>query len=265
MATDIRDLIFASICSQQYTARLVVEREGVISGISRLEQSLREQNIKYQLLKHDGEAVRAGEVIVTITGTPKQIAMAEEFVIGMLSKPSGIATAAATAVALAGRVRIVSGAWKKMPPELKVIVRQAVRDGGAYFRISDQPFLYLDKNFVRMLGGIKATLQAVKDCPEIKAIQLKGEDGSLAEEALTAATYGAGVIMVDTGNVCDIRQVSQTLKAAGLRDKVELAFAKGIDFVDISNLVKEDIDSLDIGMRIIDAPLLDMKLDVIRG
>lgn len=263
MANDIRDTIFASVRDKIFTARLTAEQNGVVSGSKRLQTVLAEQRLQYQLHKQDNDTVAAGEVILTLTGTPKEIAVAEEFAIGMLSKPSGIATAARKAVASAGSLRIVSGAWKKMPPEIKQLVREAVQHGGAQFRIVDVPFLYLDKNFVRMLGGIKATLAAVSARPELKVLQLKGESGDIAAEAVLAAECGAGVIMVDTGNVEDLRRVSAGLRTTGWRSKVQLAFAKGISLQHIGSLQAEDIDILDIGMEIIDAPLLDMKLDVV--
>ncbi|QDR82275.1 quinolinate phosphoribosyl transferase [Sporomusa termitida] len=263
MANDIRDTIFASVRDKTYTACLTAEQGGVVAGVKRLQTVLEEQRLSYQLHKQDNDTVAAGEVILTLTGTPKEIAVAEEFAIGMLSKPSGIATAARKAVASAGSLRIVSGAWKKMPPEIKQLVREAVNHGGAHFRIVDVPFLYLDKNFVRMLGGIKETLTAVSARPELKVLQLKGETGDIAAEAVLAAECGAGIIMVDTGNVEDLRRVSAGLRKTGRRSQVQLAFAKGISLQNIGSLQAEDIDILDIGMEIIDAPLLDMKLDVV--
>lgn len=263
--TDIRDIIFATIQSQKYTANLTTERAGVLSGIERLKAVLAERNINSTFLKADGDWVEAGECILTVVGTPKEIAMAEEFIVGMISKPSGIATAARLAVKKAGNMRVVSGAWKKMPPEIKQIVREAVSHGGAHFRIVDVPFLYLDKNFVRMFGGIKETLLAVKDMTELKAIQVKGDSGDIVAEAITAVEYGAGVVMVDTGEISDLRKVSESLQQSGQRSKIKLAFAKGISLGDIEKLGIEDIDILDIGAEIIDGPLLDMKFDVVRG
>jgi nicotinate-nucleotide pyrophosphorylase (carboxylating) len=265
MANDIRDVIFKTIQNKTYNARLVTECSGVLSGIKRLKELLVQDNISATFYKQDCETIRAGECILTLSGSPKEIAIAEEFAIGMLSKSSGIATATKKAVELAGNLRIVSGAWKKMPTEIKVLVREAVRHGGGYFRIVDVPFLYLDKNFVSMLGGIKETLLAVENRPELKCIQVKGNTLDIAEEAILAAKYGAGVIMVDTGKLEDIRRVSQKLYETEYRSKIQLAFAKGITFNDISALQKEDVDILDIGVQIIDAPLLDMKLDVVRN
>ncbi len=261
---DIRDTIFASISTKLYTACILTERAGVVAGTVHLDARLKELGVKTDIRVADGEKIEAGVVVAQLTGTPKGLAMAEEIAIGMLAKPSGIATAARRAVELSGPdIKIVSGAWKKMPPEIKWLVREAVVAGKASFRIADPPFLYLDKNFIRMLGGIEETLAAVASIPDtLKVIQIKGEYGDIAGEAITAAHGGAGIIMVDTGSLDDLETVQSALTATRLRQKVRLAFAKGIKIEDIPSLKGKGIDILDIGMSIIDAPLLDMKMDV---
>jgi nicotinate-nucleotide pyrophosphorylase (carboxylating) len=261
---DIREIIFAGINGRQFSAGIVAERDGVVSGIARLQAALAEAGIGAELLLSDGAEVKAGSVVGRIAGTAKQIALAEEFAIGKLAKSSGIATAARRAVQLAGdEMKIVCGACKKMPAEIKSIVREAVVCGGAAFRITDQPFLYLDKNFVRMLGGIEATLNAVASVGDkLKVIQLKGEFASVAQEAITAVTHGADILMVDTGGLADFEAARRALEAIGLRQQVKLAFAKGVRLQDIPAMKGRGIDILDIGSEIVDAPLLDMKLDV---
>lgn len=114
-----------------------------------------ELGIELELCKADGEELMHGERIGTLVAAAKQVALAEERMIGALAKASGIATAARTAVLMAdGRAEIVSGSWKKMPPQIKELVRGAILTGGANCRIAEQPMIYLDKNYIRMLGSI---------------------------------------------------------------------------------------------------------------
>ncbi|MGA3127298.1 MAG: hypothetical protein ABSD13_11330 [Candidatus Korobacteraceae bacterium] len=261
---DIREIIFAGMNGRQFSAEIVAERDGIVAGIARLRAALAEAGIGAELLRVDGGAVKAGSVVGRITGSAMQIAIAEEFAIGKLAKSSGIATAAHQAVRLAGgEMKIVCGAWKKMPAEIKSVVREAIVCGGAAFRISDQPFLYLDKNFVRMLGGIEATLNAVAPIHhKLRVIQLKGEFAGIAQEAILAVTHGADILMIDTGNLADLEAANKVLEAKGLRQQVKLAFAKGVRLRDIAAMKGLGIDILDIGSEIVDAPLLDMKMDV---
>lgn len=261
---DIRDIIFASISDRTYTARIIAERDGIISGAGRLRELLACLGVEAEILVADGAGVKAGGTVAKLSGTPKQMAVAEEGVIGVLAKFSGIATAARRAVELAGpELRVVCGAWKKMPAEIKTAVREAITHGQAAFRITDQPFLYLDKNFVKMLGGVEATLKAVAGMADKqKVIQLKGCQGDIVGEALSAVRNGADIVMIDTGRLEDVELVNRGLSGAGWRDRGKLAFAKGIRVEDIGQLKDKGIDILDIGVAIVDAPLLDMKLEV---
>jgi len=263
---DIRDIIFASICDNRYTASLIADNEGIIAGTKRLQVFFADLGIPAKIHVKDGDSVTAGSILSTFTGLPKQIAVAEEGVVGLLSKPSGIATAARCAIKAAGpELAIVCGAWKKMPAEIKHIVREAVISGGASFRITNQPFLYLDKNFVRMLGGIEATLATVSEIKDkLKVIQLKGDTGDIVSEAMLAARCGADIIVVDTGFVADVTAINKALIDKGCRHRVKLAFAKGITLNRITELTGKGIDILDIGTCIVDAPLLDMRIEVER-
>jgi nicotinate-nucleotide pyrophosphorylase (carboxylating) len=190
--------------------------------------------------------------------------MAEETLIGLLAKSSGIATSALRfADATGGKPQIVSGAWKKMPPSLKELVREAVKAGGASPRMISEPFAYLDKNYIELMGGVRKCLAALAHLDGIvKVVQVKGRYGDIASEACEAAMSGAGVVFIDSGNPRDIESVSEKLRSLGLRDKVRLAFGGGIKLDDIYLLKMMDIDILDIGRPIVDAPLLDMRLEI---
>jgi len=262
-APDIREALFAPIRSHRIRAALIADDPGVLAGVRPALEMLAGLGLAVDHVLDEGAAVRGGAEILRLSGTPMQVAMAEERVIGLLAKPSGIATAAAAFVArAAGRPRIVSGAWKKLPFGQKDMIRSAITIGGAEPRIAQWPFTYIDKNMVAMLGGARATLQVVAGLPARRTIiQLGGAD--IASDACHAAACGVQVVFVDTGRVADLEQVAGALRARGLRDKVELAFGGGVRLVDLDTLRELDVDTVDVGRAIVDAPLLDMSLRVL--
>ena len=66
-----------------------------------------------------------------------------------MSKASGIATATYKAVEISeNKIRIVSGAWKKMPIQIKPVIKKSVKTGGGWAGVSEEPFIYIDKNYV---------------------------------------------------------------------------------------------------------------------
>ncbi|MGD9819995.1 MAG: hypothetical protein AB7U27_00420 [Aminobacteriaceae bacterium] len=262
---DIRDIIFQNIAEKKFRAVLIPERNGCLSGAEDAKKQAEELGVNLNLFSGEGDRVKKEEPIGEIITIPKKIAVAEEKIIGVLSKFSGIATAAQKAVKLAdGKIRIVSGSWKKMPPTIKDGVRKAVVAGGASFRISSADMVYLDKNYIRMLGSIPealATVSALRGL--IKVIQIKGKQFSIEEETVQAIDNGCGILMVDTGNINDALRCIKKVQEAGMGDEVQIAFAGGVTLGQIPEMADYGIDILCIGKEIIDAPLLDMRLDVL--
>jgi len=263
-ASDVRYEIFRKSLESRVKAVLTAEKGGVLSGIASASESMISLGLNFFSELCDGSPVKEGQEIAGITGNPVQIAMAEERIIGVLSKSSGIATAAFRArKEMHPHCRVVSGGWKKMPFEIKAYIRKAVLDGGIDIRILHKPFIYLDKNYVRMLGGIKKSIQAVLPLDRSVAIQVRGETDRIGSEAVEAAETGAEVIMVDTGRYEDADNVIQALKEKDLRDRVLVAFAGNILIEQLGSFNQLGLDIVDIGYAILDAPCLPMRFDVI--
>jgi len=263
---DLRLDIFRNNLEMVCSAEIVAEADGIVSGIEYATELSANLKISFQSIKRSGAGIKKGEQICLLTGNPVVLLKAEEMILGALSKSSGIASAAYLArKAAAGHFRIVCGATKKMPHCLKTIIRKAICDGGIDMRMAHQPFVYLDKNYVRIFGSLKKTLDAVTTLGRPIVIQVRGETGSIAEEAVFVAKRGAGTVMVDTGKISDLDLVSTALKKANLRDRVNLAFAGNLKLNDLSSLIEKDIDAIDIGYDIVDAPCLPMRFDVQTG
>lgn len=265
MCSDVRDEILRTVAGRRIVASILADDDGIVTEVAVVADEARRLGLSLERIVDEGARVRAGDEIARFCGTAKQVVAAEDLLIGLMAKPSGIATAACKFVEKAGgRPRIVSGAWKKMPAGQKDAIRRAVVAGGAFYRMSPGPFAYLDKNYIRILGGIRASLEAVAalDGHE-KVVQLKGRDRDITVEAREAAEAGADLVHVDTGRPDDVRRVSEELGRLGLRGRVRIAFSGNVKLEDLDGLKALDIDVLDIGRQIVDAPLLDMRMEVI--
>ncbi len=261
---DIRDNLFGPVSDRIYAAAIIAEEPGILAGSAAAAEKARELGLKMISFKPAGARILQGETLGAFSGSPLQLARAGDLLAGCMAKPSGIATAARQFVEKAGsRPKIVCGAWKKMPAPIKGIIREAVAAGGAGIRVSEAPFVYLDKNMVKMLGGIRAALDAAKRIEgRVRVIQIDGKMENISEEAVLAARGGAGIIFIDSGVITDIDRVSRALAHAGLRSSVFLAYGGGITLADMDRICDTDADIVDVGRAIIDAPLLDMRLEV---
>lgn len=262
---DIRDRIFKKIADKRFRGELLAEHEGVLSGVDEVLRMAEILEIPLVLNYEEGCLIKAGDTIGTVLASPKEITIAEEQFIGMLAKASGIATAAHKAVVAAeGRVRVVSGAVKKMPVQIKRLIRRAVSSGGVDIRISNKKMLYLDKNYIKMFGSVSAALTAVAPMRDYTTVvQVRGEIFPIEEEVRQAIQGEAGIIMLDTGSRKDLERCQRQMYEMGCRERLQLAYAGGICLEDVPELSRLDVDILCIGKEIIDAGLLDMKFNVL--
>jgi len=262
---DIRDEILRSVEGKQIVAVIIADDEGIVVETTSAANETRKLGLLLMHILNEGTLVRRGDEIARFRGNPRQVVMAEDVLIGLMAKPSGIATAARKFVEKAGsRPKIVSGAWKKMPASQKDVIRRAVFAGGAFYRMSHDPFVYLDKNYTEILGGIKESLEAVADLGHRRrVIQLKGRYKDIVLETREAVQYGADILYIDTGRPSDVSRVSGELIRLKVRNTVSVAFGGNVRLEDMDMLKALDIDILDIGRQIVDAPLLDMRMEVI--
>lgn len=271
---DIRDVLFEQDSGSRVTVCIFSDGDGVLSGVERAAAKAAELGLAVNFAASEGAALMVGDLVMELCGSPKAIAQAEDRLMGLMLKPSGIATAASRFVHAAGNMRIVCGSWKKLPYEMKPLISEAVTAGGAGARICEEPMVYLDKNYVEMLGGIQASLRAADKLEgRKKVVQIRGryENGDIVREAFSAISAGADIVFVDTGRLSDIRKVCEALLPAlkswkeefGYRD-VKLAYAGGVSFEQIPELRSLGVDIVGVGRAIIDAPLLDMHMDVVK-
>lgn len=262
---DIRDFLLAPLGEHKFTMEITALQPGILAGTGRLKERAQALGLDIQWLMPEGHRITSNTCICRALGTAWQVTRAEEELLGCIGKASGVATAAYELVALAnGRVKVVCGAWKKVPLEVRAELRQAIAIGGAGIRIVDDPFVYLDKNYIRMFGGIIPAVRRARELQgRVIVVQLRGEGEPLEEEARKAITGGAHILMVDTGRLEDLKAVQEVALKEGFRDRIKLAFAGGVNKRNLEEVISAGADIVDVGRAIIDAPLLDFRLDVV--
>lgn len=214
----------------------------------------------WTVLVSDGTAVVPGQPLVEVSGSAAQLAAAEDYVMGPLGYASGIATRARqVAGAAPPGLRVVCGAWKKLPAALKPLLRAGLAAAGVAPRLLDGDFVYVDKNVVRLLGSVHAAVAAARTAAHGPAAVQVGS----AEQAVTAARAGARAVVVDTGSLADLATADRALGDAGLRAAVVLAFAGGVTIDTLAQARTAGADVVDIGREILNAPLLDLRFEVV--
>ena len=240
--------------------QVLAAEDGVVAAISLLDAgACPDPAGAWRALRVDGDRVSAGDAIVEVTGSAWELAVAEDHAMGILGMAGGMAM---RAIELRGAapdgLRVVCGGWKKYPAALKPVLRAALDVAAIGHRLIDTEFVYVDKNVVTQLGGIPAAVArglALGHGPV--AVQVVDIDG-----ARQAALAGAGIVMVDTGDIADLANVDTGLRDAGLRSGISLAFAGGVRGDQLSEVSAGGADIVDVGRTILDAPLWDLRFVV---
>ena len=260
---DIPALLLREEAQKTRKAYIEAAQEGMLCGMRNLVREAELMGLEVLEAQSDGAFVAPGDKVACLRGSALSLLRGEDMLLGLIGKPSGVATAAHLAKTLQPDLRIVSGSWKKIPHANKEMLREGLAVAKVGLRITDTPFVYLDKNYIRILGSVARAVKAAKEIEgrEVCA-QLRGELQSIEDEALDAIAAGADILMVDTGNLEDLRQCDLLLKEKGLRNKVRLAFAGCVTHEMLGIIREAGADIVDMGRALLDAPMVDFRYDV---
>jgi nicotinate-nucleotide pyrophosphorylase (carboxylating) len=234
---------------------------GVVAGTALVVPPIGGESLgTWTILRADGDAVLPGVPLVAIDGDATELAIAEDYVLGVLGMAGGIARRALEIRAVSPPLTVVCGGWKKLPVAVKPVLRAGLQVAGIGHRLLAEDFVYVSKNHVQLLGGIENAVAhgAALDHGPV-AVQVTS-----AADALRAALAGAGVVMVDTGRLLDLHAAHEALIAQGLRQRVRLAFGGGVVASDLSDVAAAGADIVDIGRAIMDAPIWDLRMTIVR-
>jgi nicotinate-nucleotide pyrophosphorylase (carboxylating) len=245
----------------RHRAVVLPTEPGVVAAMAYVApDSISESAGRWTHLHGDGDRVARGEPLIEVAGTALEIMIASDHVIGGLGFAGGIAARALEIRAAAPPgLGVVCGGWKKLPVAMKPYLRSALNVAGVGHRLVEGPFVYIDKNAVRLAGGVEAAASAGRRLHH-GPVSLQVES---AAEAVGAVHAGAGIVMIDTGLLSDLREADLALRSLGMRDRVLLAFGGGVGCDDLDDVAQAGAQIVDMGRAVLDAPLWDLRLEVI--
>jgi nicotinate-nucleotide pyrophosphorylase (carboxylating) len=204
----------------------------------------------------DGDAVRAGTRLMTVTGPTRAILTGERSALNVLCRLSGIATLTRQWVsALEGTGATVRDT-RKTTPGLRAAEKYAVRCGGGLnhrMGLSDQALI--KDNHVAAAGGVAAAMRAVRrHAPDIFC---EVECDTL-DQVREAVAEGAALVLLDNMDLPTMRAAVVEARSAGARTE-----ASGSLRLDRArDVAATGVDHLAVGALTHSAPALDIGLDL---
>ena len=144
----------------------------------------------------DGDAVKKGDVIATVSGNAQNVLTGERTALNFMQRLTGIATRTHASVAEVAGTNAKITDTRKTTPGLRVLEKYAVRVGGGTnhrFNLADG--VLIKDNHIAVSGGIQnAVKNARAVIPHTLKIEVEVETKEQLAEALDA---GADIIMLD--------------------------------------------------------------------
>lgn len=242
------------------SGRYIAKEDGVLCGLEVVARAfaLLDASIAFTALAADGDRVRKGDVIATVSGDARAILAGERVGLNLLQHMSGVATQTARAVAAVAGTGAKIVDTRKTTPGLRVLDKYAVRMGGGgnhRFNLADG--VLIKDNHIVAASGIAAAVAAARArAPHSLKIEVEVETLEQLREALEA---GADIIMLDNMPTETMREAVRlvagralTEASGNMGDKTDAelrAVAEtGVDLISIGALT-HSVRALDISLK----------------
>ena len=256
------DIGFGDITSQLLggetgSAYIVAKEACVISGLAYMKYLFEVRGLQIDLHVKDGDTVAKGDKIADISGYYKNIFEVERTALNLLTRMSGITTEVKK---LTERVKGVNPACRVAATRktvLRFFDKEAVITGGGdshRFRLDD--LILLKDNHVKVLG-VEEAIRRAKLSSFSKKVEI---EVSTKEDAVTAVTSGADIVMLDNMGPGAVRETVNILKKVNPGVMVEAS--GGITDENIEEYAEAGVDIISLGYITHSVRAVDMSLEV---
>lgn len=237
---------------------LVARQPGVIGGVPIATAVFDEvcgDTCTITLTRADGDAVAAGDVVISVVGPTHGLLQAERPALNLLGHLSGIATAThAWVEAIAGtgaRVRDT----RKTTPGLRRLEKYAVRcGGGVNHRMSLSDAALVKDNHVVAAGGVAEAFAAVRERFPGVPVEVEVDSMEQLREVLDA---GADLVLLDNFTPDQMREAVRITDG-----RARLEASGGLSLAVARAAAETGVDYLAVGALTHSAPVLDIGADL---
>jgi nicotinate-nucleotide pyrophosphorylase (carboxylating) len=240
---------------------VVARQDGVAAGVPVAEAVFAAASVDDPVITSarvaDGDQVRNGTVLISVTGPAAAILTAERTALNLLCHLSGVATLTRRWVdAVAGTGAQIRDT-RKTVPGLRALQKYAVRcGGGVNHRMSLADAALIKDNHVAAAGSVTAAFAAVRARSGGLPVEVECDRLDQVSEALAA---GADLILLDNFTIPDM---AAAVALARGRDHIRLEASGGLTLDRARAVAETGVDYLAVGALTHSAPALDIGLDL---
>ena len=238
------------------TVDLIAKEDGVVAGLeiyARVFKILDEET-EIELHCKDGDEVKKGELMATVTGDIRVLLSGERVALNYLQRMSGIATYTRQVAKLLEGSNVTLLDTRKTTPNCRVFEKYAVRVGGGHnhrYNLSDG--VLLKDNHIGAAGSVaKAVRMAKAYAPFVRKIEIEVETLDQVKEAVEA---GADIIMLDNMTPEVMKQAVELIDG-----RAQTECSGNITKENIQKIREIGVDFVSSGALTHSAPILDISM-----
>ncbi len=203
----------------------------------------------------DGARGEPGTVVLVVEGDARALLAAERTALNFLARLSGVASAAARAVAAVEGTGAVVLDTRKTTPGLRALEKAAVAAGGATnHRHGLYDAVLIKENHIAMAGGVGAAVRAARAHAPGLPLEVEVRDAAEIDAALEA---GAPRLLLDNMDPDALRAA-----VAQVAGRAELEASGGVTPETLRAVAGTGVDFVSMGVLTHSAPALDLSLIV---
>ena len=238
------------------TVDLIAKEDGVVAGLEIYARvfTILDEKTEIDLHCKDGDEVKKGELMATITGDIRVLLSGERVALNYLQRMSGIATYTRQVAKLLEGSNVTLLDTRKTTPNCRVFEKYAVRVGGGHnhrYNLSDG--VLLKDNHIGAAGSVaKAVKMAKAYAPFVRKIEIEVETLDQVKEAVEA---GADIIMLDNMTPEVMKQAVELIDG-----RAQTECSGNITKENIQKIREIGVDFVSSGALTHSAPILDISM-----
>jgi nicotinate-nucleotide pyrophosphorylase (carboxylating) len=238
------------------TADFRARKNGVIAGLEVAEAVLREVGLtEISRGKKDGDQVKAGDVLLTVTGNTRAILLAERTALNFFSHLSGVATLTKAWVEEMAGTKCQVRDTRKTTPGMRVLEKYAVRmGGGTNHRMTLSDAALIKDNHIAAAGGVKEAFAKVRALYPQSEIEIEVDTLVQLRDVLPQKP---DLVLLDNMSPAQCKEAVAIVNGA-----CKLEASGGISIESARAYAESGVDYIAIGALTHSAPVFDIGLDL---
>jgi nicotinate-nucleotide pyrophosphorylase (carboxylating) len=243
------------------SGRILAHETAVVAGTVTAAEIFRkiDSATDVQIVRPDGEAVAAGDIVIEVRGLARSILKAERVALNFLQRLCGIATLTRQFVDAVGNHPAKILDTRKTTPGLRVLEKAAVvAGGGVNHRSSLFDMVIVKDNHLAALGGLSGFADQIRrfrnEWPDVR-IEVEADD--LEQARAFVEIDGIDVILLDNMEPAQIREA-----LALRRNSIKFEASGGVTLKNVRRIAATGVDYISIGALTNSARAIDLGLEM---